>query len=93
MLIATLVNNQGQHSTVEVPGYASRVPPYVLQRGDRLFIIDYSGWEPATQENHCVATFKELGEHRVVNIDHLTLQKQQPQDSLPPAEQEGEEAA
>ena len=88
MLIATLVNLQGKRSVVDVPTHASRMPPYLLLREGRAFIIDYSDWEPAPEGSPCTATFKELEAHRTLDISHLKLHAPKPQDVLQPAEEE-----
>jgi hypothetical protein len=85
MLIATLVNLEGEHAEVTVESWHSKVPPYSLLKDNRQFIIDPRGWQDG---EICTATYNELHPNRAVNISGLPMKKL----TLTPAEQE-EQAA
>jgi hypothetical protein len=85
MLIATLVNLEGEHAEVTVESWRSNVPPYSLLKDNRQFTIDPRGWESGAI---CTATYNENHPNRTINISGLPMKKL----TLTEAEQE-EQAA
>jgi hypothetical protein len=77
MLIATLVNLEGEAAICEVVSWKSKVPPYALLRDNRQFIIDPRNWQDG---EICKATFNEVSPTRTINISGLPLQKAQVED-------------
>jgi hypothetical protein len=70
MLIATLVNVEGERAEVTVESWRSNVPPYSLLKDNRQFIIDPRDWVDGAI---CTATYNELGPNRAINISGLPL--------------------
>jgi hypothetical protein len=85
MLIATLVNIEGERALCEVASWHSKAPPFSLLRDNRQFVIDPRDWVAG---EICTATYNELHPNRAVNISGLPLKPL----TLTPAEEE-EQAA